>query len=130
MGKRARLTRTQMLESTPRLNPEVKWQELDSGVLMAAYERQTGLFGGLARRLFAVPGTVQVALDQPGSRVVRAMDGTRTVGDLIALVGAEFRLSRKEAEVVLLKYLEMLGRRGLVGFEVRGATQEVGANDG
>jgi len=37
---------------------------------------------------------------------------------LIAHVASEFRLSRKESEVSLLRYMEMLGKRGLVGFAV------------
>ena len=107
-----------MLASVPRLNPTVRWDHLDSGEIMATYRQEVRGMKGLFMRLFAAPETAQIVLDDAGTRVVDAIDGTRTVGELIALVADEFRVSRKEAEVSLLKYMEMLGRRRLVGFEV------------
>jgi Coenzyme PQQ synthesis protein D (PqqD) len=113
-----------MLDSIPCLNPEVQWEELDSGVLMAVYKRDARGLKKLLVKLFHVPENAQVMLDETGTRVVRAVDGVRSVRALIAYVADEFKLSRKEAEVALLKYMEMLGQRRLVGFAVGPKTGE------
>lgn len=113
-----------MLQSIPCLNPEVRWEDLDSGVLMAVYRRHESLPRRLWRRFLSLPETAQVALDDAGSMVVRAIDGRRTVEDLIGCVARDLRLSRRESEVSLLKYMDMLGRRRLVGFVAPGRKGE------
>jgi len=117
--RRKRLSRLEMLDSVPRLNPAVRWNALDTGQTLAVYRKRP--FGpvGWLRGLFAVPEVAELLLDDVGARVVRQIDGRRPIRDVIAYVGEEFRLSRRESEVALLKYMEMLGRRNLVGFEVR-----------
>lgn len=112
-----------MLGAVPRLNPAVRWNELDSGQTLVVYEK--GPFGPIRwlRKLFAAPEVAELLLDEVGAKVVGQIDGRRTVGDLIAYVAKEFRLSRRESEVALLKYMDMLGRRNLVGFEVRGTRE-------
>ena len=89
--------------------------------MMAVFDKDLRGLKRLAMKLLAVPDVAQVMLDGPGTKVLEAIDGRRTVAELIEYVAAEFKLSRKESEVSLLNYLEMLGRRGLVGFEVRPA---------
>ena len=112
-----------MLGAVPRLNPAVRWNELDSGQTLVVYEKRP--FGPIRwiRKLFAAPEVAELLLDKLGAKVVGQIDGRRTVGDLIAYVAKEFRLSRRESEVALLKYMDMLGRRNLVGFEVRGTRE-------
>jgi len=107
-----------MLGSVPRLNPEVRWEELEDGAMMAVYRKHVRGPRLWLMKLLHIPETTQLVLDDAGTRVVRAIDGARTVNDLIAHVASEFRLSRKESEVSLLRYMEMLGKRGLVGFAV------------
>lgn len=113
------MTRREMLESVPHLNSQVRWEHLESGEVMAVYEQERRGFRKLFARVLATPAVAQVLLDDVGTKVVGAIDGVRTVQELIGFVADEFRLSRKEAEVSLLKYLEMLGQRRLVGFETR-----------
>ncbi len=86
------------------------------------YETADNAVVAWVKRLFAVPCVAELLLDEIGSKVVRRMDGRITVAQLIGYVAEEFKLSRKEAEVALLKYLDSLGRRNLVGLEVRSGT--------
>jgi hypothetical protein len=123
-SRRSRISRRQMLESVPRLNPAVRWEELDTGRILVTFRKDAGVWLRIAMRLFALPEWSQVLLDEVGTRVVRQIDGVRTVNQLIAYLAGELKLSRKEAEVALVKYLEMLGKRNLVGFEVRPAGEE------
>ncbi|HOZ45313.1 MAG TPA: PqqD family protein [Candidatus Hydrogenedentes bacterium] len=107
-----------MLESVPQPNPAVRWEDLDTGRILVSYRRSPGRLGAMIYRVFAVAEWSQVLLDDIGSQVVRQMDGRRTVADLIAFVASDLKLSRKEAEVAVLKYLAMLGKRRLIGLEV------------
>lgn len=118
LRRRPKISRSRMLASVPRLNPAVRWDELDTGRILAIYRKNLGLLSRLAAKVLNVPEWSQIALDDVGTTVVRQIDGIRTVRDLIGFVATEFKLSRKEAEVALLKYMEMLGKRNLVGFEV------------
>ena len=113
------MLRREMLGSVPHRNPAVKWNELDSDRILAVYEKAGSRLTRRFRKLFAVPEVSELLLDAIGSKVVRQIDGTRTVGDLIGYVSREFKLSRKEAEVALLKFMDTLARRRLVGFEIR-----------
>jgi len=83
------------------------------------YEKAGNRAVRLLRKLFAVPEMAELLLDESGTKVARQVDGQRTVAEIIAYVAGEFRLSRKESEVAVLRYMDTLGRRGLVGFEVR-----------
>ena len=107
-----------MLESVPCLNPTVRWQELESGEMMGIYKRHTHGIARFLTRLLHTSEIGQVLLDETGSAVVRAIDGKRTVSDLIAHFAEHLHLSRKESEVSLLKFMEMLARRRLIGFAV------------
>ena len=107
-----------MLDSAPCLNPAARWDDLDSGEMMVVYEKAGGPAMRQLRRALAIPEWAQLLLDATGAQVVRRIDGKKTVNELIACVAAEFKLSRKESEVALLKYMDMLGRRQLVGFAV------------
>jgi hypothetical protein len=118
MFRRPKLSRDQMLDSVPHVNPAVRLTELDTGRTRIAYPKAGNRMVRFIRRLFAIPEVAELLLDEIGTKVIRQVNGTRTVHDLIAGVTAEFKLSRKEAEVALLKYLEMLARRNLVGFQV------------
>lgn len=118
-----------MLGSVPRINPSVRLTELDTGGIRMVYEKAGGPLIRVLRHLFAIPRTAELLLDGIGSRVVRQMDGARTVQDLIRFVAGEYNLSRKEAEVALLAYLDRLGRRNLVGFEVTANMGETGRYD-
>lgn len=113
-----------MLASVPHLNVGVRWTDLDTGELLVTYERAVGGVGRALMGLLAAPRTAQVVLDAMGTRVVKRIDGSRSVADLLEFVTAEFKLSRKEAEVALLKYLELLAKRNFVGFDVPPGTEE------
>lgn len=86
---------------------------------MVVYEKAGNRAIRLLRKFFAVPKMSELLLDETGTKVARQVDGRRTVAEIIAYVAREFRLSRKESEVSVLRYMDTLGRRGLVGFEVR-----------
>lgn len=123
------LSRREMLASSPCLNPKVRITELDTGGIMMVYEKAGSMVTRGLRQLFAIPRTSELLLDEIGSRIVRQIDGTKRVSDLILYVAQEYNLSRKEAEVALLTYLDRLGRRNLVGFNVHANVEGTGKYD-
>ena len=108
-----------MLLSVPRLNPAVRLTELDTGQLMMIYEKAGNRAVRFLRKVFAIAEVRELLLDDIGAKVVGRINAQRNVSDLIAYVASECKISRKEAEMALLKYLNTLGRRNLVGFELR-----------
>lgn len=115
------LPREALLGAVPRKNPAVQWRELDSDRILVVYETADKAVVAWVKRFLAVSSVAELLLDEVGSKVVRRIDGRATVAQLIGFVADEFRLSRKEAEVALLKYLDSLARRNLVGLELRAA---------
>jgi hypothetical protein len=107
------------MTSVPHLNPAVEWRELDSGLILAVYRRGGPFWHRWLRRIFLQPETGELLLDEPGSRVIRAINGERTLEELVAWCAKEFRLSRKEAEVATHKYINLLAARRLAGFELK-----------
>jgi hypothetical protein len=117
LKRKGRLTRRAMLASRIWVNPAVTIKALDSGRVMMVYEKSGGRVVRWLRGFFAISTTVEVLLDEIGTKVVSRIDGTCGVADLIAFVVEDLKLNRKEAEVALLKYMDMLARRNLIGFE-------------
>ena len=117
LKRKGRLTRRAMLASRIWVNPAVTIKALDSGHVMMVYEKSGGRVVRWLRGFFAISTTVEVLLDEIGTKVVSRIDGTCGVADLIAFVVEDLKLNRKEAEVALLKYMDMLARRNLIGFE-------------
>jgi len=110
-------TREQMLGFVPFLNRRARWVDLDSGGMLVSYKRKG--FGPVQwfRWLFALPETVEVSLDAMSGKVVRQMDGSRTLGGIIEYVSSEFSLGREDAEATVLRFLDTLCRHNLVGFQ-------------
>ena len=59
-------------------------------------------------------------LDAIGVFVWKRLDGETTVARLIEQLAAEYRLNLREAQVPMLKFLETLMRKGLVGLPLAG----------
>ncbi len=124
--RRRGLTRRQVLEAVPLRNPNVRWEELESGRLMAIYRRDARGLSWLWVKLLCLPEVAQVVLDERGTRVMGWIDGTRTVEEIITLLAEDLQLDRKESEIHLFRFLEMLGKRRLIGFAVPSGVGEEG----
>lgn len=110
-------TRKEILALRPQRNPALPWHEEDERVVLTIKRRPTG-----ASRLLAymvhVPQERRVVLDELGSAVWRLLDGQRTLGQIARVLGREYQLSAREAELSLQQYFKELGRRGYIGFWV------------
>ena len=57
-------------------------------------------------------------LDSLGSEMVRLFDGKRNVEQIARHLANTRKMKRREAEVALLRYLQVLVKRGIVGLAV------------
>ncbi|MEM0445223.1 MAG: PqqD family protein [Nitrososphaerota archaeon] len=67
-------------------------------------------------RLLPVPEYRTFVLDKIGGFVWEAMDGERNVSAIAQILVSNFKMTREEAEISLLRYLQILASRGLVYF--------------
>lgn len=61
-------------------------------------------------------------LNEVGARIWDLLDGTRTLGDIVDLITAEFEVNRQEATVDLIEFVEKLKK---INGVVEVATQKV-----
>ncbi len=69
---------------------------------------------------FRMPETRAVELDELGSFVWGMCDGENTVDKIIKSVSARYKLNRREVEMSVATYLQMLADRNFIGFFERG----------
>ncbi len=69
---------------------------------------------GTLQRLLPVPEFRTFILDKVGGFVWENIDGERSVREIADLLVKSFKMTKEEAEVSLLRYLQMLSTRGLV----------------
>ncbi|MFP3903737.1 MAG: PqqD family protein [Armatimonadota bacterium] len=119
-----KLTREQSMNAVPIRNPLLQWAEKDNGEIVVAMDRRDDWVGEAMGWLFMVPPKQKVELDDIGSSVWRACDGENTVNDIIEIIRREYKLSRREVEMSLTKYLQSLGQRKMIGFKVDRETAE------
>ncbi|MDP6113116.1 MAG: PqqD family protein [Planctomycetota bacterium] len=113
------LTREQSLTAVPVRNQAVRWEydEEDDETLIVIPRSDTR-WVRLLSKIFYVPESRRVTLDELGSHVWRRCDGETTVRDLIKEFSDRFKLSRKEAELSLITFLKQMARRRLIGLAV------------
>ena len=77
------------LESVPERSAELTWRTREEGVVEVDVEHR-GFFDRVAQTFFKKPRVSHIALDSRGSAVWLAMDGERTLADIVELMRARF----------------------------------------
>lgn len=77
------------LESVPVRSAELTWRTKEDGTVEVDVEHR-GFFDRLAQTFFKKPRVSHIALDQRGSAVWLAMDGERTLADVVSLMGERY----------------------------------------
>ena len=75
-----------------------------------------GFYAWVAQRFFHRPRVSQIDLDEMGSFIFRQIDGQRTVGQIAALVKAEFDREAEPLYDRLVKYMQILRNNGFIRF--------------
>jgi len=119
-----KITREQSLTAIPIRNGNVQW-EIDEEVdeTLIVIPRRDDWWVRLFARFFFVPDNKKVTLDELGSFVWKRCDGETTVDELIAAFGERYKLSRKEAELSMIAFLQQMAKKRLIGLAVPGQAQ-------
>jgi len=130
-GGKPKVTRAQMLAAIPVRNSVVTWareaRDDRPEVALLRIPRRSDRFGNLIARLFQMPDSRKLELDEIGSDVWEMCDGTRTVEAIARSICDKYRLNRRQAETSVVAYLKSLHERNLVALTVKTAAASASA---
>jgi len=119
-------TREDVLKSRPVRNSLIKWEKSENGEISLTVPQKNTLWVRILSRIFMLPSSRVVALDEVGSLVWTMCDGYNSIDSIVRALRNKYKLTRKEAETSLLAYFRKLGKRGMVAFAVpKKAKQEM-----
>ena len=108
----------------PVRNSAIEWERSADGETMLRIKRREDRTGKWMTFLFRVPDAKRVQLDEVGSFVWDLCGGENTVEEIVRKTAIQYRLNRREVEVSVTTYLQMLAERHYIGFYTRGGRGE------
>ena len=109
--------RREALSSIPALVPGVTLEEGEDGRVTAVVTSRRP--AGFWARFMSRTMTRRVRLDEIGTYVIRQIDGTRTVKELVAEFASRYRVNRREAELCMADFLKSLAQRNIIAIGIR-----------
>lgn len=116
--RQPKIGREAMLKSKPARNEALTWEKNDNDEVVITIERREDWKARILSKIFWIPPSRTMMLDQIGTQVWDMCDGKTTVDAMIRKLSKDHKLNLKEAEVSLLTYLKSLGKKHLIGFLV------------
>ncbi|MCC7495416.1 MAG: PqqD family protein [Fimbriimonadaceae bacterium] len=113
------LSREEALAARPVRNPAITWERNPGGRVLLTVPLQLKPWMRLLKSILQVPSEKKVELDEVGSDVWEWLDGQVTVAQLVDQLAAAHKLHRREAEVSLTQFLELLAKRHFLGFALQ-----------
>jgi hypothetical protein len=122
-----KFSKEDLMNSRPVRNSLIKWDKSEENSLISlVVPQKSTLWVRIVSRIFMLPKSRVVSLDEVGSFVWTMCDGHNTIDNIIRALCNKYKLTRKEAETSLLAYFRNLGKRGILVFAVpKKAEQEV-----
>ena len=111
-------TPQQLLAARPVRNALVQWTQDEAGMVTLTIERRADVKTRLLAVVFPIPPRRRLELDDLGSEVWEMCDGEVPLREMMERVARKHKLSLREAEQSLRKFLNDLAQRGLVGFKI------------
>ena len=108
----------------PIRNDAITWEKNDTGEALLQIARRQDRVGRMMALWFRVPDAKAVQLDEVGSFVWELCGGEHTVEDIVRITAKQYRMNRREVEVSVTTYLQMLAERRYIGFYTRGGRGE------
>ncbi len=118
--KNGSLPRGEMLALRPLRNQAIAWQVKTDGETPGAeltVPRREDKLGQVMSRIFQIPATKTIELDEFGAAVWEKCDGRHSVEQLVAFTSSAYKLNRRQAEVSVVSFMRMLAQRRLIGLE-------------
>ncbi|MBD3184217.1 PqqD family peptide modification chaperone [Candidatus Poribacteria bacterium] len=121
-----KFTKSDVLKSYPVRNSLIKWDKNEKGEVSLVVPQKDSLWIKIITKIFMLPKSRVVALDEVGSFVWTMCDGHNSIDTIVRTLCNKYKLTRKEAEMSLMAYFRKLGKRGMVGFAVpKDAKEEI-----
>lgn len=117
------LPRGEMLALRPTRSREIVWEmksEEDTPGAKLTVPRRDDRIGQILSRVFRVPATKTIELDEFGAQVWSRCDGAHSVEQLITFTCDTYKLNRRQAEVSVITFMRMLAQRRLIGLITTG----------
>ncbi len=118
--KNSSLPRGEMLALRPLRNQDIAWEmkaEDETPGANLTVPRREDKFGQIVSRIFQVPSTKTIELDEFGAAVWEKCDGRHSVEQLVVFTSSAYKLNRRQAEVSVVSFMRMLAQRRLIGLE-------------
>ena len=105
----------------PGRNALLTWEKRDSGemILTVPPNEKANLLAKTLAKWFKAPPERHVELDEVGGFVWELCDGNNTVEAIVQKTGRQYKMNRREAEVSVTMFLQMLHQRNFIGFYKR-----------
>src|SRR5438270_13146879 len=102
----------------PARNSALTWEQQESGetILTVPQNARVGKITRMMAKWLNAPTERRVELDEVGGYVWELCDGTNTVETIVGRTGKQFKMNRREAEVSVTMFLQMLHERNFIGF--------------
>ena len=112
------LPRGEMLALRPVRTAAVAWElkaDADAPGVQITVPRREDKMGQVLSRLFQIPATKTIELDEFGAAVWEKCDGKHSVEQLVTFTATAYKLNRRQAEVSVVSFMRMLAQRRLIG---------------
>ncbi|HLV78739.1 MAG TPA: PqqD family protein [Chthonomonadaceae bacterium] len=114
------IDRRAVLTLRPGRNSVLSWEKQESGetILTVPMKPQGGRMGRAMAKWFRIPENIEkrVELDEVGGYVWELCDGSHTVEAIVQKTGRHYKMNRREAEVSVTMFLQMLHERHFIAF--------------
>jgi coenzyme PQQ synthesis protein D (PqqD) len=105
----------------PAHNSQLSWEKTDTGetILTVPQNKTVSPVTRWVARWLNAPTERRVELDEVGGFVWEQCDGASTVESIVTRTAKQFKMNRREAEVSVTMFLQMLHERNFIGFYKR-----------
>ncbi len=105
----------------PGRNSQLTWEKQAEGktMLTVPMSQKAGKVTRMLAAWLRAPSERHVELDEVGGFVWELCDGNNTVETIVQKTGREYKMNRREAEVSVTMFLQMLHEKNYIGFYKR-----------
>lgn len=118
------IDRQKVFHLRPVRNGAIEWETTSEGEAMLKIPHRKDRVGRVVSFWFRLPETRAVQLDEVGSYVWGLCDGQHTVEGIVKATCKEYKMNRREVEISVTTYLQMLAERNFIGFYQRGGNSK------
>lgn len=110
--------RQMVMRLRPLRNSQLTWERRESGdtLLTVPQNQKVGAVTRAMAKWLRVPKERHVELDEVGGYVWELCDGEHTVEAIVQQTGRHYKMNRREAEVSVTMFLQMLHERRFIAF--------------